>query len=92
MHTVDKHMSLLRELSVKTTVLQLCERIQIEQKRPPHFRTYVAIGRDMEVDDVREVEDLAESLTLTANVFRVGNRVNAITFVDVDEQAGQQHT
>jgi hypothetical protein len=90
MTTMDKHIELLKALAEKTTLLQQVQRINIEQKRAPHFRTYCAVGKPMTTEATRAIEDLAEGLTLTANVFRAGGQVNAITFVDFDEQGGQQ--
>lgn len=90
MDTIDKHVVLMKTLAEKTTLLQVADRINIEQKRPPHFRTYVGIGKTMTKEAIRQVEDIADELTLTANVFRVADRVSAITFVDVDEQPNAQ--
>jgi len=86
MHPIEKHTALLKELMEKTSLLQTCQRVSIEQKFPPFFRTYVAIGSPMDKAKVREIEDIAESLTLHANPFYAGPNVNAITFTDMDEQ------
>lgn len=87
MDTMDKHVALIGALSKRTTLLQLAERVNIESKRPPHFRTFVSVGKDLTKEATREIEDIAEEHALTANVFRVGGRVNAVTFVDLDELA-----
>lgn len=86
MHTIDKHTALMAALTENTTLLQTCQRISIEQKYPPYFRTYIAVGKPMSKEELRKVEDLAEGVTLHANAFHAGSNVNAITFVDMDEK------
>lgn len=85
MNTMDKHLALMGALGEKTTLLQTCKRVNIEQKYPPYFRTFVAVQRDMTKDELRAIEDIAEQHTLNANAFRAGTTISAITFTDMDE-------
>lgn len=86
MNTIDKHTAFLTALANKTTVLQRCQRLTVEQKFPPYFRTFVAMGSKMEKPELAELDTLAEEHSLLMNPFRTPEGVSAITFVDMAEK------
>lgn len=86
MNTIDKHTALLKALADKTTLLQRCQRFTCEQKFPPYFRTFIAMGSKMEKKELDELDALAEEHALLCNPFRTPDGVSAITFVDYDEK------
>jgi hypothetical protein len=85
MGTIDKHISLQQALATETTLLARAKRINIEQKYPPHFRTFVAIGASMTKEELRAIEDIAERHSLLCNPFRTAHVVTSITFADSEE-------
>lgn len=86
MNTIDKHTVLIKDLAEKTTLLQQAERISIEQKHKPWFRTFIACGFAMSKEEVRKVEDVAEALTLHCNPHYAGGKLSSISFTDMDEK------
>lgn len=86
MNTIDKHTAVMTALAERTTLLQRCKRINIEQKYPPYFRTFVAVQQQMETTELRAIEDIATEHGLISNPFRTGMVVSAITLVDMDEK------
>lgn len=86
MNTIDKHTALVQELAAKTTLLNRAERISIEQKHKPYFRTFIACGFEMSKEDVRKVEDIAEALTLHCNPHFAGGKLSSMSFTDMDEK------
>lgn len=86
MHTIDKHTALMKALAERCTVLQTCKRINIEQKYPPHYRTFIAIQATMSREDLNKLEDIATEHLLECNVFKAGGMVSTVTFVDMDER------
>lgn len=86
MNTIDKHTALMNALTQRTTLLQRCQRVTIEQKFQPYFRTFVAMGSKMERQELNDLEDIATEHGLLCNPFRTPEGVSAITFVDMDEK------
>lgn len=86
MNTIDKHVELMKQLGEHTTVLQRCERVSIEQKFKPYFRTFIAMGQKMDAAELQKLADLAESLTMDFNPFKAGGVVSTMTFADMDEK------
>lgn len=89
MESIAKHTALLTALSTKTTVTQRCKRINVEQKYPPFFRTFIAMQCTMERAELDAIEDIAQEHGLQSNPFRSGGLVSAITFTDTEERTGQ---
>jgi hypothetical protein len=85
MGTIDKHLALQQALSKDTTLMARAKRINTEQKYPPHFRTFIAIGAPMTKDELRQIEDIAEAHGLLCNPFRTADVVTSITFADTEE-------
>jgi hypothetical protein len=85
MNTIDKHLALQVALSSRTTLMSRAKRINTEQKYPPHFRTFIAIGAPMSKDELRSIEDIAEEHGLLCNPFRTADVVTSITFADTEE-------
>ncbi len=86
MQTSVKHTALITALAARTTLLQKMQRLTVEQKNPPHFRTFVAVGREMTKDELDTIEAIATEHLLDCNPFRAGGKVSTITFVDMDER------
>jgi len=84
MHTA-KHLQLLDTIGSESSILDYAERVTLERKYPPFYRTYIAFHTGPDKELVSSLDEIAVSLALDCNVFRTGGKVTSITFVDADE-------
>lgn len=85
MGTIDKHLALQQALSTRTTLMARAQRINTEQKYPPHFRTFISINAPMTREELNAIDDIATEHGLLCNPFRTANVVTSITFSDTEE-------
>ncbi len=86
MNTIDKHTALIGTLAAKTNVLARAQRISIEMKYPPTYRTFVLVDAPMTAEDLANIDTIATEHGCDTNAFKAGGKVSTITFVDMDEK------